>query len=585
MTRAETETARTSTEPAPVDVQGAPREAAQELVAILADEGVRHLFFNPGTDTAPIQEALADAREHGLPHPESVLCTHEQVALSAALGHHLISGRPQALMVHVDAGTLNLGGAIHNIQRNHIPVVAMAGRSPYSLRPDVPGHRDSAIHWQQEQPDQPAVMRAYGKWNMEVPRGRELGSLVRRAFQVAGAAPAGLTYLMLPRETLMEPGGDPTRHQTLPKTPAPDPEGLEELAKHLAAAERPVIIADRVGRRPESVDVLVEIAELLGAPVLEGRDSVNFPSDHALYGGPKASTLLRRADVVLLLASEVPWVPAIAAPPPDATILQIDVDCVKASMPSWSYPIRLSLTADPATALPALLAVLERLGDGERRQVWSRQRAEAEAEVAALHEDWRRRASSTEPADTVDAMLAALDRALPRNAITVEEAVTNSPAVMRQLHRPAGRHFGVGAPALGSGLGAAIGAKLADPDAAVFAITGDGAFNFGVPTSALWAAHRAGAPFVTVILDNGTYLASRMPVERLFPEGSARRRNDFPETRLGSPIDYAALARSCGGDGIVVESPDQMGDAVQKAVAALAEGRCTVIDAMLPSPP
>jgi acetolactate synthase-1/2/3 large subunit len=229
--------------------------------------------------------------------------------------------------------------------------------------------------------------------------------------------------------------------------------------------------------------------------------------------------------------------------------------------------------------------VLERLGGSERRQVWSRQRAEAEGEVAALHKDWRRRASSTEPADTVDAMLAALDRALPRNAITVEEAVTNSPAVMRQLHRPPGRHFGVGAPALGSGLGAAIGAKLADPDAAVFAITGDGAFNFGVPTSALWAAHRAGAPFVTVILDNGTYLASRMPVERLFPEGSARRRNDFPETRLGSPIDYAALARSCGGEGIVVESPDQMGEAVQKAVAALAEGRCTVIDAMLPAPP
>jgi acetolactate synthase-1/2/3 large subunit len=346
-----------------------------------------------------------------------------------------------------------------------------------------------------------------------------------------------------------------------------------------------VIIADRVGRRPESVDVLVRIAELLGAPVLEGRDSVNFPSDHVLYGGPKASPLLRRADVVLLLASEVPWVPAIMAPAPEATVLQIDVDCVKASMPSWSYPVDLSLTADPGTALPLLLAELEELATADRRQTWSEQRQESEREVAELHADWQRKALSTDPADAVDAMLAALNRAIPSGAITVEEAVTNQGPCLRQLRRPPGRHFGVGAPALGSALGAAMGARLADPEAPVFAITGDGAFNFGVPTAALWSAHRAGAPFVTVILDNGTYLASRMPVERLFPEGAARRQNDFPETRLGPPIDYAALARSCGGEGIVVEEPSEMGDAVERAIAALGEGRCTVIDARLPAPP
>ncbi|MGH7910434.1 MAG: thiamine pyrophosphate-binding protein, partial [Candidatus Dormibacteraceae bacterium] len=133
------------------------RSAAEELVRILADEGVRHLFFNPGTDTAPIQEALALARERGLPHPQTVLCTHEQVALSAALGNHFVTGHAQALAVHVDAGTLNVGAALHNVQRNHTPVVILAGRSPYSVRADVPGHRDSPIHWPQEQPDQGAA--------------------------------------------------------------------------------------------------------------------------------------------------------------------------------------------------------------------------------------------------------------------------------------------------------------------------------------------------------------------------------------------------------------------------------------------
>ncbi|MGH3501469.1 MAG: thiamine pyrophosphate-binding protein, partial [Nocardioidaceae bacterium] len=173
---------------------------ASELVGVLADEGVEYLFINPGTDTAPVQEALAAARAGDAPHPRTVLCTHEFVALSAAMGHYAVSGRPQAVMVHVDAGTLNLGGALHNAQRNRVPVVVFAGRSPYATSVDVAGHRDSPIHWQQEQLDQQAVLRAFGKWTMEVPRGRELGGIVRRAFQVAQSDPSGPAYVMLPRE-------------------------------------------------------------------------------------------------------------------------------------------------------------------------------------------------------------------------------------------------------------------------------------------------------------------------------------------------------------------------------------------------
>src|SRR5215469_14736007 len=128
-------------------------DAAAELTTTLADEGVQHLFINPGTDTAPVQEALAAARANGTRHPRAVLCTHEFVALSAAMGHYFASGTPQAVMVHVDAGTLNLGGALANAQRNRVPAVIFAGRTPYTISPDVPGHRDAGIHWQQEQLD------------------------------------------------------------------------------------------------------------------------------------------------------------------------------------------------------------------------------------------------------------------------------------------------------------------------------------------------------------------------------------------------------------------------------------------------
>src|SRR5215469_9323709 len=367
-------------------------DAAAELVATLADEGVQHLFINPGTDTAPVQEALAAARSAGRPRPDAVLCIHEHVALSAAIGHHFVSGRPQAVMVHVDAGTLNLGGSIHNAQRNRVPVVVMAGRAPYTTAADVRGHRDSPIHWQQEQLDQAGVLRPFGKWHMEVPRGRELAPIVRRALQVVQSDPRGPAYVMLPREALMEPGaGDLPARLRAPVPAGPDPTALTEMAAILADARRPVIVTGRTGAHLPNVAALVRIAELLGAPVADQRDRVNLPAEHPLWtlGGDGA---VRHADVVLLLDVEVPWVPAVAAPPADARVLQIDVDCAKVTMPLWSFPVELAVTADTRAALPELEEALCALATPARRRTWEDRRRGVEAELADAHAGWERRA-------------------------------------------------------------------------------------------------------------------------------------------------------------------------------------------------
>lgn len=560
------------------------RTAADDLVAALAAEGVSHLFINPGTDTAPVQEALAAARAAGEPHPRAVLCTHEFVALSSAMGHHFVSGEPQAVMVHVDAGTLNLGGAVHNAQRNRVPVVVFAGRSPYSLDAGVPGHRDHPIHWQQEQADQQAPLRAFGKWTIEVPRGRDLDPLVRRAYQVARAAPSGPAYMMLPREALMEPGA---RRRSgalgVPRPAAPDPSGLADVARALADARRPVIVTARAGARPEAVPHLVRLAETIGAPVIDHRHRMNFPAGHPLYAGAGTDEL-RDADAVLLLDVEVPWVPAGDAPPPEATVMQIDVDCVKPTMPSWRYPVDVALTADTSVALPLLVdAVRERaIAPVEAR--WARRREEAAARLAGVRRGWEKLAASSEPAAAPDAMLAALNAALPPEAVVIEEAVTNKPAVARQIVRGPGLHFDTGSPALGWAVGGAMGVRLARPDRPVVAVCGDGAFGFGVPTAALWSAHRAGAPFVAVVLNNQAYRASRTPVETLFPDGAAVARGDYPETDLSPGPDYAKLAEAYGGTGVTVADPEDMAAALRHGLAAVAGGRCAIIDARLPAP-
>ena len=560
------------------------RTAADDLVAALAAEGVSHLFINPGTDTAPVQEALAAARAAEEPHPRAVLCTHEFVALSSAMGHHFVSGEPQAVMVHVDAGTLNLGGAVHNAQRNRVPVVVFAGRSPYSLDADVPGHRDNAIHWQQEQPDQQALLRAFGKWTIEVPRGRDLDPLVHRAYQVARDAPAGPAYVMLPREALMETGArGRSPALRVPRPAAPDPSGLADVARTLAAARRPVIVTARTGARPETVPHLVRLAEMIGAPVIDHRHRMNFPADHPLFAGA-ATGELRDADAVLLLDVEVPWVPAVDGPPPDATVAQIDVDCVKPTMPSWRYPVDMALTADTSVALPLLADEVHGLATAAVEARWARRREEATARLAEVRRGWEKLAASSEPGAAPDAMLAALNAALPPEAVVIEEAVTSKPAVARQIVRGPGLHFDTGSPALGWAVGGAMGVRLARPDRPVVAVCGDGAFGFGVPTAALWSAHRAGAPFVSVVLNNQAYRASRAPVERLFPEGSATAHGDFPETDLSPGPDYAKLAEAYGGTGVTVERPDGMAAAVAQSLAAVEAGRCAIIDARLPAP-
>jgi acetolactate synthase I/II/III large subunit len=277
-------------------------------------------------------------------------------------------------------------------------------------------------------------------------------------------------------------------------------------------------------------------------------------------------------------------VPAVAAPPDDARVLQIDVDCAKVTMPLWSFPVELALTADTRAALPQLEEALCALATPARRRAWDERRQTVEAELAQTRAAGEARKTSSHSADAPDVALAAVDRALPDDAIVIEESVTNRAAVQRQVLRPPGHYFGHGSPALGFATGGAIGVKLARPEAPVVAVCGDGSFNFGVPTAAFFAAHRAGAPFVAVILNNHSYYASKRPVLNLYPDGAAAAAQDFPETELAPGLDYALLARACGGDGRSVETPADVEEAVRWALDVAARGRCAVVDVQLPRP-
>src|SRR2546425_12850415 len=118
---------------------------------------------------------------------------------------------------------------------------------------------------------------------MEAPGGGERGGLARRPYGGARSDPRGPAYVMLPREALMEAGGPGARRLNPPRPPAPDPRALGEAARILADAQRPVILTTRTGQDPAAAQSLVRLAELLGCPVIDHRDRLNFPPRHPLY--------------------------------------------------------------------------------------------------------------------------------------------------------------------------------------------------------------------------------------------------------------------------------------------------------------
>ncbi len=563
------------------------RNGAEALIQLLVAHGVQYLFLNPGTDTAPVQEAIVALGSQGHAVPRIVSCLYENVALAAAHGYFNVTRQPQAVLVHVDAGTQNLGGNLHNTQRAHGGVLIFAGRTPYTVDGVAPGSRDRGIQWFQDQLDQPGIVRGYVKWSHELGRTDTLNYLIPRAVQVAASEPAGAVYMTIAREVLMSPMDGVTLlppERTRPAITGPgDLDGLETIADWLADAERPLLIAGDVGRHPEAVADLTELAETLGMIVNDKSGPLNLALTHPLFRWDAAAAL-READVVLILDSQVPWVPSDGQPSETALIAQIDIDPVKASIPLWGFPVTLPLHGDTSKALPILLAGVERRATPAHRATWEarRQRLTDEATRRRHELATRMEEQKTRQPITPDWASLALGKVLPANAIVVEEAVTNQAAVRRQIRREQpGTLFHPIGPGLGWALGASVGVKLAAPDQLVVAVVGDGSFVFGSPVAALYAAQQAEAPFLTVILNNSGYNASKQPIIGLFPGGASVEANAYPGVRFQGPPDYAALARSCHAYGERVEDPTEMIPAIKRAIAAVEQGQAAVLDVVI----
>ena len=212
-------------------ISAATQSAADTILTQLRAAGIDYFFANGGTDFPPVVEAYCRAEAEGRKVPRPIVVPHETPAVAMAHGAYLATGRMQAVMVHVNVGTANTINAVLDASRKQIPMLIMAGRSPFSEKGHH-GTRTRYIHWAQEMFDQAGMVREAVKWDYELRRADQIGPVVARALELATSSPAGPVYLSLPREVLAEPaaGLTPAAPRARPAAPHADPRAIATLA-------------------------------------------------------------------------------------------------------------------------------------------------------------------------------------------------------------------------------------------------------------------------------------------------------------------------------------------------------------------
>ena len=554
---------------------------AEGYLDLLAQRGVDYFFGNGGTDFAPIVEAYAKRIANELPMPKPVLVPHEITAVSMAHGYTMITRKPQVVMVHTIAGTANATGMIINASRQMVPMLFSAGRTPITEKGGT-GTRDLNIHWAQESRDQASMVREWVKWDYELRPDVELENVVDRALAITQSEPQGPVYLTLPREVLaeeIESIAYAERPRMRPANTMPLPETIREAAHALARASNPIAIAKAVGRDPQAVAPLVRLAELLNIPVFEvAATHVNFPGNHRLHAGPAPGSHLSDADVVVVLESDVPWIPSSGIEPSEtATVIGIGQDPLFADYANRGFRVDINLAGSPRAALTALADALaaERLDTAaieQRGERWAAEHDELRAAALARAEAGR----TKRPMDKAWASRA-FDQFRDDNMIILNEIGFDT--TQFEFTQP-GSFFALSsAGVLGWAVGAALGAKLAAPDKTIVACVGDGSYIFGAPEAGHWLSRKMNLPVLYVVWNNSQWGAVAGATKGVYADGWSARTNNYPFSDLTPSLDYEYICQSAGGYGEKVEDPADLPAAFERALKAVRqEGRQALLN-------
>ncbi len=526
------------------------------FLQLLADEGVTHLFGNPGTTELAIMEVVPD-----FPQLRFVLGLQESVVMAMADGFCRASGRLAAANVHVMPGLGNAMGALYNAKFSGSPVILTAGQQeqghgllePLLYEPLVP------------------VAQPLVKWAVEVTRAADLPRILHRAAKIALTPPTGPVFLSLPGDVLDESlelhMGRPVRVEAAGR---PAQATLDRLAQRVLEARNPAILAGQELAARDAFAEAAELAELLGAAVYASSVpySAQFPAEHAAFMGsltrsqPQVRATLEPHDLLLCLGADLLRMSVYSPVEPLPEGLPVIHVSERPHELGKNYRTDLAVQADVKQTLLSLLPMLRGKADrhaGAQRlkalktRNWSVQRDQAR--VAAML------AAETSPIDPQYLMLR-FTETLPRDAVVVDEGLVSSNSLPKFLAMRGPRdYYGLASGGLGFAVPGAVGISMALPGRPIAVMVGDGSAMYGI--QGLWTAAHHRLPITYVIANNRGY---RIIKERLV---SFRKTDRFTGMDLRDPdIDFPGLAASFGLAARRVSDPQDIAPALREAFAS-----------------
>jgi acetolactate synthase-1/2/3 large subunit len=548
-----------------------PETAAEAWLGLLAARGVEYLFANGGTDFAPVVEAYAKGQKLGWKLPQVVIVPHENMGVAMAHGYTMVTGRPQAMMVHVGVGTANALNGLINASRVNVPIFFTAGRTPLTESGALPAARNNYIHWAQEHFDQGGMLREFMKWDYELRHAEQVETVIDRALAIARSEPQGPVYVTLPREVLASPfstpfGAKPTMVPATP--PAADPAALEQAAQLLGNAQNPLLITANGGRTTESSRAIEQLAQAMAVPVIHYRPRYfALSTEHPMHCGWDPHPLLKDADVVLVVDCDVPWIPKEGGPKTDAKVIHIGPDPLFSRYPLRGFRTDIALTGAIAPTLDALWRSAQKQAPSVK-QIEARRKTLTELSDA-IRKKYRGGLEPMPKAITGKWLSACINKLLDERAILINEY----PTVLEEIviEHP-GRYFGnSSAGGLGWGLGAALGAKLATPDKTVICALGDGSYMFGNPTAGHYVSEAMHLPVLFIIANNARWAAVHRSTLATYPKGFASQRKDPPFATLEPSPRFEHVIQASGGHGERVEQPKDLMPALERALKVVKE--------------
>ena len=536
---------------------------AQALLGALKAMGVEAIFASPGSDWAPLWEALASDAYWAKRYLSS---RHEETAMGMALGYAKSTGKLPAVVVHTTVGALHTTMIARAALHERIPMVILAGEVIGFAEPPSPKVGRQWLRLLTDLGGPARLMESCVKWSYALNVPHLVPHTVQRACQLAVSAPRGPVFVSVPTEYMIAEMDGKSPPAALPGLPAVSDLSIEQMISILKAARQPVIVTEEVGRDPAAVDALVALAEALDAPVYEAWQPTyaNFPHAHRLYGGVVVDDIpqpLQDADVVLLVESVLPWHPPSRIT--DKKVLVLGEDPLHQRLPFWGFRADVVAAGEVAPALRRLSGSLKR---------------------TSSNKSFQKKSNPAAAGPVIDTRWAAheLNAVLPANAIVVNETITHRLDIHHALdHIGPGGLFEASYGGLGVGIGLALGAKYAHPDRTVVCTIGDGAFHYNPVAASLGAAQELELGILIVLFDNAGYLSQKTDVTLYFPGGNAAKSGKFAGTSILPRPDYALLAQAYGGYGEKVDKPGEVRAALKRGLKEVAQGRLALLNMVL----